>query len=251
MASTANAISYLFGRADIIQASPAPMSYLERRGLTRIVKRGEYCSPGRRCGDGYHCISDTLCRKNTNFVWTAAFGVLLIICLIGICIRRRRASKAIVSEPTVVAVPGAVYAPPSGDPNLAYQQPAAYPPSALYPTSNAYPTSTVYPPSTDAYPLTAYPPTTTYPPAYPSTVPYGEKPIEPTPSAYSPYPAPAGASAYSGPNGAQAPPPQYPAQYPAPESAPQPAPVPYPMTAPAPSSYPVPQGQASNYNPPH
>ncbi|KAF9100631.1 hypothetical protein BGX27_000316 [Mortierella sp. AM989] len=240
--SLRNALTY-FGRDEI----PATTySYLRKRDFMRIEKRYEVCDriTGDYCPNGYHCISRSLCKRNTNYYWTAVFGVLLLICIIGACVRRRRQKALLTSQPTVVTTDQSyaqpIYTPPGGDPNMAYQQ-HQYPPQAYTAPAPVY-------------------------------TPYGEKPVEAPATAYSPYPAPgtpgysgappdAQAYAAPGPYGAPTSSP-YPApagsSYPAPAGSPYPAPAgsPYPAPAGSPyppastsAPYPVPQGEAATYQP--
>ncbi|KAF9344419.1 hypothetical protein BGX26_004392 [Mortierella sp. AD094] len=208
--------AYLLGGSEEFLAHNT--NTLEKRGLMRIEKRYDQCSYNTYCPSGSHCISATMCKRNVSYAWTAVFGVIFLLCLIGICLRHRRASAALVSQPAVVNTENApqpqFYAPPAGDPNYAYQQ--------QQPNS--------YPPTGYAAPAPLYSP--------PASSPYGEKPLEAPPAAYSPYPAPAGAppvAEYSG------------APYSTPH-APYAAPEPY--AAPTSVPYPVPPGEASTYAPP-
>ncbi|KAG0312834.1 hypothetical protein BGZ99_009249 [Dissophora globulifera] len=141
---------YLFGGASQIVALTAPVSPLEKRGLMRIEKRIERCSSMAYCPDGYHCISNTLCEKNINYAWTAVFAVLPLLCIILIWLRCRRARSAATHQTFVVTTLSqdpdyAVYhlqqqfAPPPGDPSMAYSTPASgsYAPAPEY-TEGAY-----------------------------------------------------------------------------------------------------------------
>ncbi|KAG0366211.1 hypothetical protein BGZ54_005668 [Gamsiella multidivaricata] len=232
--------NYLLGGAEEVLALTMPVSPLEKRGLMRIEKRRDQCSSSTYCPDGYHCISAVYCKKNTNYAWTAVFGVLLLLAIILCCVRRRRARAAMAAPQTVVtsdphySVPPQIYAPPAGDPNLAYQTPGPYPGSP--------------------YPAGTYPP--------PASAPYGEKPLETPPAAYSAYPPSSGAYSAAPPASTNYPAPDVPAPaysgspYPPPVGQPQgslyppPAGLPQDPNHAGPVPYPVPHGEASSYNPP-
>ncbi|KAF8978585.1 hypothetical protein BGZ46_006326 [Entomortierella lignicola] len=205
--------TYLFGGPDELAALSTLVSPLEKRSLVHFAKRRDQCSTYYYCPDGFHCISTNLCRKNANYAWTAVFGVLLVLCLIAVCIRRRRSQQAYASQPEVVTTqvyPQQTFAPPPGDPNMAYSQPSTYPPIN-------YPATT---------PAPAYTP-------------------EAPPATYSPYPAP-GTPPYSAhaPQ-AYAAPDIYP-----PTSGHYPPPASVPYAAPTSAPYPAPQGEAASYAPP-
>ncbi|KAI1302438.1 hypothetical protein EDD11_005604 [Mortierella claussenii] len=228
---------YLFGGSDVVLALTSPASTLEKRDIMRIEKRVDQCSYGRYCPDGWHCVSATECQKNRNYAWTAVFGVLLLLLIILCCIRRRRAARAVPAQPVVTTtIPLQSYAPPAGDPNMAYQTPA-------------------YPPPAGA-PYGAPPPN--YPP--PASSPYTDKPLD-APGTYSNYPPASGAyspapyhtdPAYGGtPSYSAAPPTSYPppAQPASAYSGPYNPPVGQPQGHTG-AAYPVPQGEAASYAPP-
>ncbi|KAF8938442.1 hypothetical protein EDD21DRAFT_410307 [Dissophora ornata] len=209
---------YLFGGAEEILALTTPVTPLEKRDLMRIEKRYDQCSSSTYCRNGYHCVSTTLCKKNTNYAWTAVFGVLLLL-LICLCIRRRRARAMTDAPQTVVATtfPQQSYAPPAGDPNLAYQTPATYPP----PTgAYAAPPTGAYPAYSAPYTGETYPPLQAPPAAY-SAYPAASDPYPPAPVPYSASPAPGHTGAY----------PALATAYPS-------------------NPYPAPQGEAASYAPP-
>ncbi|KAG0258807.1 DNA-directed RNA polymerase III subunit RPC5 [Mortierella polycephala] len=274
---------FLLNNSEEILAIATPISPLQKREFVRLEKRREVCSSDGyttySCRDGYHCVSARTCKRNSNYAWTAIFGVIVVLLILFTCMRRRRARAAMATQQPVVTstvIPGQganyaayppaqSYAPPPGDPNMAYQAPANYPPpngAPVYPPPNGAP---VYPPPNGA---PAYPPSNgapVYPPAAasgyppPGSPPYsGEKPpgsayAHPTdtpPAAYSPYPPASGSYA--------APPPGQPYAAPGTQAPPYSS-APYtPLGQPqssaygAPSSepYPVPQGEASSYAPP-
>ncbi|KAF9586027.1 hypothetical protein BGW38_010299 [Lunasporangiospora selenospora] len=212
-----------------------------------LEKRYEVCStnPTRFCDDGWYCTSSYTCRKKANYAWVAGVGVLVLLLIILSCWKRVRNRNAAQSQQTVVTVVdnappptgapyGANFAPPAGDPNMAYQTPMSYPPApAPYgaPPAGAYPPPATYPPPAGAY--TEKPIGSPYPAPMDAPMPYSAYP--PASGAFSPaYPAPSGSSPY--------PPPTSPAPaYPSPSPA-------YPSPAPAP--YPVHQGEAATFAPP-
>ncbi|CAO3572945.1 unnamed protein product [Mortierella alpina] len=169
---------------------------LRKREMMRFEKRKEICSTDAyfeySCPDGSYCVGTRSCRQRASYAWTAVFGVIVLLALIYVCVRRSRARSAMASQQPVVTttiVPGQEqqyaqyappqnFAPPPGDPNMAYQTPPSYPP----PAGAAYP-----PPGSSPYPP-------------PGASPYGEKPpgsygppMEAPPAAYSPYPQTSGA----------------------------------------------------------
>ncbi|KAK3811344.1 MAG: hypothetical protein JOS17DRAFT_842911 [Linnemannia elongata] len=184
---------YFSAGSDVFVASSLPTidSHLSKRSIVHLQKRVDWCTSTTYCANGSHCIGGGLCQNDFNWYWIIAVGVLLDILTIYICIRRRRTAAAMASQPAVgtTAVvpqnqysaypPSQNYAPPTGDPNMAYQTPAVYIPPAGSPTPVGYATPGTY----------ALPAGSTYP----------EKPYDaPPPAAYSPYP-PAGGPAYSAP----------------------------------------------------
>lgn len=183
------------------------------------------------CPEGQYCVGSSYCKKKASYVWTAGVAALVVIIIVLAFVRRCRARRAMtVQQPVVTTTiipgqqtvspqyqsqyPAGGFAPPPGDPNMAYQpqyQQQPYYPTAAQPGS---PYTAPYPP-TDS-PM-AYPPPTAYPPTG-----------SPVPSAYPP-PAGTPATAYSAP------------AYTSPAGQPQ-------YISPAP--YPVPQGEAASYAPP-
>ncbi|KAG0323124.1 hypothetical protein BGZ97_000052 [Linnemannia gamsii] len=243
--------SYLSFGNDVLVAStiPAADSHFSKRSVVHLEKRIDKCTSSTYCEDGYHCIGNGLCGKNFNWYWIVALVVLFFSISIYTCIRRRRIAAAATMAPVPVVETIAVvpqnqysaypppqnYAPPAGDPNMAYQTPATYAAPAGSPAPMGYAAPGMYAP--------------------PAGSPYPEKPYSapvdaPPPAAYSPYPPPSTAGpAYSAPYS--------PAPYSAAAAAPATAyPAPYSTRGPqsvghaAPAPYPVPQGEASSYAPP-
>ncbi|KAG0243529.1 hypothetical protein B0O80DRAFT_452537 [Mortierella sp. GBAus27b] len=191
----------LFEAAEDILAYSTNVSPLHKRAIMHLEKRRDQCSATTYCPDGYYCISSYTCRKNANYAWTAIFGVLALLCIILFCIRRRRASRAMTTQQEVVVTtnqdvsqyqPQQTFAPPPGDPNLAYQTPAMYPPpgSSPYPGAPASPPAAYPPPGSAAYPPPAYPPAGHVDGASPYMVPYSSPAPAPGPGPYPASPAP-------------------------------------------------------------
>ncbi|KAG0091609.1 hypothetical protein BGZ92_000279 [Podila epicladia] len=203
MSSTIDSIkSYMSGGEPMLALmSPAlgkrsmSMHLEKRREICQTYGNGSY----NYCPDGYHCVGSSYCKKNTSYIWIAGVAAFVVILVILALFRRCRARRAMsVQQPVVTSTvipgqetlspqyqsqyPAGGYAPPPGDPNMAYQP--------YYPQTGA-----------QQPPPAAYPPTGS-----------------PVPS---PYPAPAGtpATAYSSPAYSAAGQPQYvtPAPYPVPQ----------------------------------
>ncbi|KAF9364172.1 hypothetical protein BGX34_002298 [Mortierella sp. NVP85] len=213
-----------FGATEEILALSSDVSPLQKRSL-RFEKRRDECGGGWYCPDGWHCVSMTRCAKNTSYAWTAVFGVLALLLIILWCLKRRRAADSqvptqqavVIATPDQTTYPQQTFAPPAGDPNLAYQTPPTYP----APGASPYPN-----------PAAPYGAPAPYPP--PGSSPYPEKPHEAYNPAGSPpagYPPASGSYAYPAPGA--------PAPYPAPGT---------PLGYPAPAPYP--QGEAASYAPP-
>ncbi|KAG0029656.1 hypothetical protein BGZ81_003537 [Podila clonocystis] len=221
--------SYVEGEPIVALMSPA----ISKRSMSmRLEKRREICETYGNgsynyCPEGYYCVGSSYCKKKTSYVWIAGVAAVVVIIIILGIVRRCRARRAMSTQQPVVTstvitgqetlspqyqaqYPAGGFAPPPGDPNMAYQP---YQPTYAQPPPGS-PYNAPYPPTSDA-PM-AYPPQAAYQPAG-----------SPVPSAY---PAPAGtpATAYSSPAYSPAGQPQY--------------------VTPAP--YPVPQGEAANYAPP-
>ncbi|KAG0100840.1 hypothetical protein BGZ93_000027 [Podila epicladia] len=233
MSSTIDSIkSYMSGGEPMLALmSPAlgkrsmSMHLEKRREICQTYGNGSY----NYCPDGYHCVGSSYCKKNTSYIWIAGVAAFVVILVILALFRRCRARRAMsVQQPVVTSTvipgqetlspqyqsqyPAGGYAPPPGDPNMAYQP--YYPQTGAQQPPPGSPYTAPYPP-TSGSPM-AYPPPAAYPPTG-----------SPVPS---PYPAPAGtpATAYSSPAYSAAGQPQY--------------------VTPAP--YPVPQGEAATYAPP-
>ncbi|KAK3832834.1 MAG: hypothetical protein J3R72DRAFT_233636 [Linnemannia gamsii] len=212
--------SYLGGGGEHFPAltySPVN-SHFSKRSLVHLEKRVDWCTDNTYCRDGTHCIGNGRCGKNFNWYWIIAVVVFLFILVIWTFIRRRNARAAMANQPVVETIavvpqnqysayaPPQNYAPPAGDPNMAYQTPAYVPPAGD--PNMAYQTPAYVPPGSSplpggyAAPGTYPPPAGAYPP--PAGSPYPEKPYgapvdAPPPAAYSPYPPPAAGPAYSAP----------------------------------------------------
>ncbi|KAF9926686.1 hypothetical protein FBU30_003762 [Linnemannia zychae] len=234
--------NYLSGGSDMYVAVSSIAnvdSHFSKRSIVHLEKRVDWCTSTTYCSDGYHCIGTTgLCKKNFNWYWIPALAVILLIVLIAGCVRRSRNRAAMSAQPVVETIavvpqnqysaypPPQNYAPPPGDPNMAYQTPATYAPPGGSPAPAGYAAPGTYPP--------------------PAGSPYPEKPygVDTPPAAYSPYPPPAGAPYSSAPYSAPAPATAYSAPYTPGTGQPQ------LVGNAAPAPYPVPQGEASSFNPP-
>ncbi|KAG0312832.1 hypothetical protein BGZ99_009247 [Dissophora globulifera] len=193
--SSLNAVrEYLFSGATQIAALTAPISPLEKRGLMRIEKRTDTCSSTAYmttyCPDGYHCVSEFYCKKNVNYVWIAAVGGVVLLCIIIACIRRSCARSAATPQAVVVPAPGqapnqATYYPPqqfAPPPSGASAAPGVYPPLG----SSPYPEKPI-----EAYPVQSPPAVySSYPLASGSHIPASE--FNGGPAAPAPYPVPQG-----------------------------------------------------------
>ncbi|KAF9338282.1 hypothetical protein BG006_006624 [Podila minutissima] len=230
--------SYISGGEPILALmSPA----ISKRSMSmHLEKRGEICQTHSNglynyCPDGYHCVGSAYCKRSASYIWIVGVAAFVVIFMIYIIFRRWRARRAMsaqqpVATSTIITgqetlspqyqsqYPVGGFAPPPGDPNMAYQP--YYPQTGAQQPPPGPPYTAPYPPTSGSpmvyTPPAAYPPPATYPPTG-----------APVPS---PYPAPAGtpATAYSSPAYTPAGQPQY--------------------TAPAP--YPVPHGEAASYAPP-
>ncbi|KAF9125265.1 hypothetical protein BGW39_007530 [Mortierella sp. 14UC] len=250
MTSTIDTIrSYLAGGSDHVAAlTYTPVnSPFSKRSLVHLEKRVDWCTDNTYCRDGYHCIGNGRCGRNFTWYWIP-FVVILFLLTICIWMRRRNARAAMSNQPVVETIavvpqnqysaypPPQNYAPPAGDPNMAYQTPAAYVPpgSSPFPAEYAAP-GTYAPPAGSPYP----------------EKPYGAPIDAPPPAAYSPYPPPAAGPAYSAPYSpipysatAATPATAYSAPYTPGTGQPQ------LVGNAAPAPYPIPQGEASSYAPP-
>ncbi|KAK3808133.1 MAG: hypothetical protein J3R72DRAFT_530569 [Linnemannia gamsii] len=129
----------------IASSLPTINSHLSKRSIVHLQKRIDWCTSTTYCANGSHCIGGGLCEQDFNWYWILVFGVFLDIFIIYICIRRRRATAAMASQPAVVPqMQYLAYPPPqnfastAGNPNMAYQTPAAYVPLAGGPTPIGY-----------------------------------------------------------------------------------------------------------------
>ncbi|KAF9280328.1 hypothetical protein BGZ68_007316, partial [Mortierella alpina] len=90
-----------------------PSPNLHKREIMRFEKRKEICSTDAyfeySCPDGSYCVGSRSCRRRANYAWTAVFGVVVLLALIYVCVRRSRARSAMASQQPVVTttvIPG-------------------------------------------------------------------------------------------------------------------------------------------------
>ncbi|KAG0325231.1 hypothetical protein BG000_001885 [Podila horticola] len=221
--SGGEAISALMSPA--ISKRSMSMHLEKRRDICQTFADGTYYY----CPDGSYCVGTSSCKKNVSYVWIAGVAAVVVLVVILGIIRRCRARRAMsVQQPVVTTTiipgqetlspqyqsqyPAGGFAPPPGDPNMAYQP--YYTQNVAQQPPPGSPYGAPYPPTSNS-PM-AYPPPAAYPPTG-----------SPVPSAYPP-PAGTPATAYSSPPYTPAGQPQY--------------------VTPAP--YPVPQGEAASYAPP-